>query len=234
MLKVESINVYYGDVQTLWALSFQVKQGEIAVLVGSNGAGKTTVLKTISGLLKPRGGKILFQDQSLEDKKPHEIVAMGIVHIPEGRKLWPQMTVLENLEVGAYIKSARKNLSHSLEKVFTKFPRLYERRFQKVGSMSGGEQQMVAIARGLMAEPRLLMLDEPSLGLAPRLVDEVFNIILQISKEGTTILLVEQNVQYALSVSNNAYVLENGKIIKHGKGSDLLNDKDIKRAYLGA
>jgi branched-chain amino acid transport system ATP-binding protein len=233
LLQVEHIDVYYGDVQALWDMSFYVNQGEIVTLVGANGAGKTTILKTLSGLIQPRKGTIDFNGTVTSSKKPHEIVTEGIVHIPEGRQLWSSMTVMENLELGAYGKEARKYLKESMDWVMELFPKLKERRFQKVGTMSGGEQQMCAIGRGLMSRPKLLMLDEPSLGLAPKLVEEVFQIVQYIAKQGMTILLVEQNIHNALQISDRGYVLETGRIGLTGTGSELLTNKYVKEAYLG-
>lgn len=233
LLQVEHIDVFYGDVQALWDISFHVNQGEIVTLIGANGAGKTTILKTLSGLLQPRNGTISFNGTLTSMKKPHEIVMDGIVHIPEGRQLWPRMTVMENLELGAYGKEARKHLKESLDWVMQLFPRLHERRHQKAGTLSGGEQQMCAIGRALMSRPKLLMLDEPSLGLAPKLVEEVFKIIKQIAQQGVTILLVEQNIHHALQISDRGYVLETGRITLSGTGSELLANDHVKKAYLG-
>ncbi|BCJ86020.1 ABC transporter ATP-binding protein [Effusibacillus dendaii] len=233
LLQVEHLDVFYGDVQAIWDMSFHVNQGEIVTLVGANGAGKTTLLKTLSGLLQPRGGTITFDGVVTSSKKPHDIVAEGIVHIPEGRQLWSNMSVIENLELGAYGKEARKHSKETLDWVMQLFPRLQERRHQKAGTMSGGEQQMCAIGRGLMSRPKLLMLDEPSLGLAPKLVGEVFEIIQQIAKQGVTILLVEQNIHHALQISDRGYVLETGRIILDGTGKELLANEHVKEAYLG-
>lgn len=233
LLQVEHIDVFYGDVQVIWDMSFHVEQGEIITLVGANGAGKTTVLKTLSGLLQPRKGKVSFNDEITSTKKPHDIVTDGIVHIPEGRQLWSAMTVLENLELGAYSKQSRKHMKESMEWVLELFPRLQERQHQKAGTMSGGEQQMCAIGRALMSRPKLLMLDEPSLGLAPKLVAEVFEIVKKISQQGVTILLVEQNIHNALQISDRGYVLETGKTTITGTGSELLTNDHVKEAYLG-
>ncbi len=233
MLRVNSINVFYGQVQALWDVSFEVNEGEIVTLVGSNGAGKTTTLKTISGLLPSRGGSIQFNGSRLDQIPAHQIVELGIAHIPEGRRLWAGLSVMETLELGAYIRRAKKGKKESIDWVFTLFPRLAERKSQSAETLSGGEQQMLAIARGLLSEPKLLMLDEPSLGLAPILVEQLFEVIQEINKRGVTILLVEQNVQHAVSIANRAYVLETGRVIKSGKSEELLNDPEVKNAYLG-
>ncbi|HID86377.1 MAG TPA: ABC transporter ATP-binding protein [Anaerolineae bacterium] len=233
MLEVNGINVFYGDIQALWDVSFEVEEGELVVVVGSNGAGKTTTLKTISGLLHPDGGSIAFLGQRIDRASPHHIVELGIAHIPEGRRLFPFMTVLENLEMGAYTRRARAKRRESLGWVFQLFPILEERRDQLAGTLSGGEQQMLAIGRGLMSRPQLLMLDEPSLGLAPRLVLDVFNTVKQINEEGVTVVLVEQNVHHALELADRAYVLENGRITLQGTGRDLLENDYVKEAYLG-
>jgi branched-chain amino acid transport system ATP-binding protein len=233
MLEVQNLQVYYGDVQALWDVSFAVRPGEIVTLVGSNGAGKTTTLKTISGLLRPAAGRVCLEGQDLAALPPHEILARGIAQIPEGRRLWPHMTVLENLELGAYTAEARRRKDESLDWVLALFPRLRERRGQLSGTLSGGEQQMVAIARGLMSRPRLLMLDEPSLGLAPLLVEEVFRIVREINGQGVTVLLVEQNLRQALEVAHRAYVLETGRVTLSGPSPDVLANAHIRAAYLG-
>lgn len=233
MLEVERLQVYYGDVQALWDVTFHVQPGEIVTLVGSNGAGKTTTLKAVSGLLRPATGHIRLEGQDLAALPPHEIVTRGIAQIPEGRRLWPQMTVLENLELGAYTPDARRMKDDTLDWTFTLFPVLRERQAQRAGTLSGGEQQMVAIARGLMSRPRLLMLDEPSLGLAPMLVEEVFHIVREINGQGVTVLLVEQNLRQALEVAHRAYVLETGRVTLSGSSRDVLADTHIRSAYLG-
>lgn len=233
MLRVENINVFYGEVQALWDVSFEVKEGEIVTLVGSNGAGKTTSLKSISGLLTPRGGSIQFEGARLDQVAAHRVVDLGIAHIPEGRRLWTGLNVMETLELGAYIARAKNEKKATLEWVFEMFPRLAERKSQSAETLSGGEQQMLAIARGLLSKPKLLMLDEPSLGLAPVLVEQVFEVIQEINKRGVTILLVEQNVNHALAIANRAYVLETGHVIKSGKSDELLNDPQVQNAYLG-
>jgi branched-chain amino acid transport system ATP-binding protein len=233
MLDVKNIDVYYGDAQALWDVSFSVKQGEIVTLVGSNGAGKSTTLKAISGLVPPSSGEIRLEENRIDRAPAHSIVEMGISHIPEGRRLWPGLSVQENLELGAYIPAARAVRGETMEWVFQLFPLLRKRRSQLAGTLSGGEQQMLAIGRGLLSRPKLLILDEPSLGLAPLLVDEVFETIQKINGEGMTILLVEQNVNVALAISSRGYVLETGRIVISGSGKDLLADEHVKTAYLG-
>ena len=233
MLHVEHLAVFYGDMQALWDISFEVKEGEIVTLIGSNGAGKTTALHAISGLLRPRQGSITFQGQALHHEPPQRIVEAGLIHIAEGRELFPYMTVLENLELGAFPKGARRLRQQSLAYVMELFPRLRERQHQLAGTLSGGEQQMLAIGRGLMARPRLLMLDEPSLGLAPLLVVELFDCIRRIHAEQVAILLVEQNVHQALDLADRAYVLENGRTMRTGTAAELLADDTIQEAYLG-
>jgi len=233
MLEVEKIDVFYGDAQALWDISFKVDRGEIVTLVGSNGSGKSTTLKAISGLAPPSSGEIRLEGTRIDHVPAHRIVEKGIAQIPEGRRLWPGLSVLENLELGAYTKGARAVREESMAYVFKLFPRLYERRRQLAGTLSGGEQQMLAIGRGLLSKPKLLVLDEPSLGLAPFLVDEVFETIQKINREGVTILLVEQNVNYALAISNRGCVLETGRIVLSGTGKELLEDEHVKTAYLG-
>ncbi|RLG63582.1 ABC transporter ATP-binding protein [archaeon] len=233
LLEVRNINVYYGDMQALWDVSFDVDEGELVALVGSNGAGKTTTLRAISGILRPRSGTIKFKGIDLTEMKPHEIVESGVAHIPEGRQLFPKLTVLENLKAAAYTKRARERFNESLDFVFRLFPILRERSSQLAGTLSGGERQMLAIARGLMLNPELLMLDEPSLGLAPKLVQEIFKTVKELKDEGLTILLVEQNVHQALALADRGYVLETGRIVLHGTGKELLENPRIKTAYLG-
>jgi branched-chain amino acid transport system ATP-binding protein len=234
MLSIDRVDVYYGNIQALWRASLRVDEGEVIAIVGSNGAGKSTVLRTASGLIKPRAGSILFLGQRIDSLGPDEIVRAGVSMVPEGRELFPRMTVRENLELGAaYIERAYVETGASLERVFELFPLLRERSRQLAGTLSGGEQQMLAIARALMSRPRLLMLDEPSLGLAPLLVAGVFRAVLQINRDGVTILLVEQNVRQSLSMAERAYVLENGRIIMEGKGKELIAHKHVKEAYLG-
>jgi branched-chain amino acid transport system ATP-binding protein len=233
LLSVQNINVFYGEVQALWDVSFEVEQGEICTLIGSNGAGKTTSIKTISGLLQPADGAITFAGERTEGLAAHRIVERGIAQVPEGRRLWPEMTVHENLELGAYTKKARAKRADTLRRVYEIFPQLAERRGQAAGTLSGGEQQMCAIGRGLMSLPRLLMLDEPSLGLAPLLVAEVFRIVHEINQTGVTVLLVEQNVRHTLELATRAYVLESGRIALSGTGRELLNNPQVQEAYLG-
>ena len=231
MLKVDNINVYYGAIHAIKNVSFQVNEGEIVTLIGANGAGKSTILKTISGLLHTKTGSVSFQDHNLKSAPPHKIVEMGIAHVPEGRRVFSRMSVEENLEMGAYADPA--GIEETMKDVYKRFPRLQERRRQVAGTLSGGEQQMLAMGRALMSRPRLLMLDEPSMGLAPILVEQVFDIIRELHEAGTTILLVEQNALKALSVADNAYVLEQGRITKSGPGKELLKDPAIAEAYLG-
>jgi len=233
MLKVIGIDVYYGDLQVLWDVSFEVREGEILVLVGANGAGKSTTLKAISGLLKPQRGAIEFQDVRLDLLPPDKVIGYGVVHVPEARRLFREMTVEENLVMGSLAPEAKRKRAQTLEWVYELFPRMKERRKQVAGTMSGGEQQMCAIGRGLMALPKVLMFDEPSLGLSPILVQEVFEIAKRINKEGVTVLLVEQNVRQTLALCDRAYVLENGRIALQGTGKELLNDKHVREAYLG-
>ncbi len=238
MLKVDNLHVYYGAIHAIKGVSFEVKEGEIVTLIGSNGAGKSTILKTISGILKQSTGTINFTDKKikhdLSEYEPHNIVEMGLSHVPEGRRVFPGLTVLENLQMGAYTRKDTANLESDLQKVYKSFPRLLERKDQLAGTLSGGEQQMLAIGRALMSKPKILLLDEPSMGLAPILVDEIFSIIKKINEAGTTILLVEQNANRALHVSHKGYVLETGKIIASGDSKDLLNDEKVKEAYLSA
>ena len=233
MLAVEEIDVYYGDVQAVAGVSLEVASGEAVTLIGANGAGKSTVLKTICGLLAPRRGRIRLEGRDVTGLPAHELVARGLVLIPEARQLWPAMTVLENLLTGAYGRTARRNRKRTLKEVFEMFPRLAERRSQKAGTLSGGEQQMCAIGRGLMAQPRILLLDEPALGLAPKLVREVFGALARIRAQGGTILLVEQNVPHALELADRAYVLETGRVTLSGLSSDLLRDHRVRDGYLG-
>ena len=233
LLEVTSIVAAYGQVRALWDVSLTVDDGEIVTLLGANGAGKTTTMRVLSGLLRPQAGTVAFAGRPIHRLPPPRIVEAGLVQIPEGRRLWPRMTVLETLELGAYIPGLRPRKRETLDWVLSLFPRLHERRTQLAGTLSGGEQQMLAIGRGLMSRPRLLMLDEPSLGLAPILVREVFAIIKQINARGVTVLLVEQNVRQALEVAHRGYVLETGRIVRAGSAAALLVDPEIKRAYLG-
>ncbi|MCD1161103.1 MULTISPECIES: ABC transporter ATP-binding protein [Peribacillus] len=233
MLKIEDINVYYGNIQALKGVSMEINEGEIVTLIGANGAGKSTLLKTISGLLKPKQGKVLFEGDSIGGKAAQAIVKMGISHVPEGRRVFANMTVAENLELGAYLRKDKDGIHKDMEKVYELFPRLLERIKQQAGTLSGGEQQMLAMGRALMAKPRLLLLDEPSMGLAPLLVKQIFNIIQEISESGTTILLVEQNANLALSIADRAYVVETGRIVLSGNAEELTSSEEIKMAYLG-
>ncbi len=233
ILSVKDINVFYGAIHAISDISFNVDEGEIVTLIGANGAGKSTTLNTISGLLRSKTGDIEFMGSSIAKTSPNKIVADGLVMVPEGRRIFLGLTVEENLEMGAYTRP-KSEIKGSMDQVYELFPRLQERRNQIGGTLSGGEQQMLAMGRALMAKPKLMMLDEPSMGLAPLLVDLIFEIIADLHKAGSTILLVEQNAQAALSIADRAYVLETGKIVKTGKGSELINDPDIKKAYLGA
>ncbi|GCD81319.1 ABC transporter ATP-binding protein [Parageobacillus thermoglucosidasius] len=233
MLKVENINVFYGNIQALKGVSLEVKEGEIVTLIGANGAGKSTLLKTISGLIKPKQGDILYEGQSIAGKAAQTIVKRGISHVPEGRRVFANMTVEENLELGAFLRKNKQEIQQDFEKVYHLFPRLYERRKQLAGTLSGGEQQMLAIGRALMARPRLLLLDEPSMGLAPLLVKTIFRIIEEINSFGTTILLVEQNANMALSVADRAYVIESGRVVLSGLAEELNDSEQVKKAYLG-
>lgn len=233
MLKVNDINVYYGAIHAIKGISFEVNQGEIVTLIGANGAGKTTILHTVSGLIKPKEGSITLFDKEITTIEPHKIVEMGMAQVPEGRRVFSKMSVQENLEMGAYTRKDKGNFAADLDMVFEKFPRLKERRKQLAGTMSGGEQQMLAMARALMSKPRIILLDEPSMGLAPILVDEIFKTVVEINKTGVTVLLVEQNAHKALSIANRAYVLETGNIVMSGDAKDLLDNEDVKKAYLG-
>lgn len=232
MLTVENINVYYGAIHAVKDISFHVEQGEVVTLIGANGAGKSTILKTISGLLPSRTGSISFLDQNISHVPAFKIVSRGLAQVPEGRQVFLQMTVEENLEMGAYTRP-KDEIDGGIEQVYQRFPRLMERRTQVAGTLSGGEQQMLAMGRALMSKPQLLMLDEPSMGLAPILIEQIFDIIQELHKAGTTILLVEQNAQMALSVADRGYVLETGRILKTAPAVQLLEDEDVKKAYLG-
>jgi len=234
MLRLEKLNFAYGDLQVLWDLDLEVRQGEIVTVVGANGAGKSTTLKNVSRLVKPISGSLRFEDRDLLGLQSHEVVEMGIVQVPEGRRIFPEMTVLENLRMGSYVKATRKDREKNVERCFTLFPRLREREKQLGGTMSGGEQQMLAIARGLMANPRLMLLDEPSLGLSPLFVRNIFEIIQEINRQGTTILLVEQNVFQSLKISHRAYVLETGRVVLSGAGQELRVNEHVNKAFLGA
>lgn len=233
MLEIRGLNVSYERVQVLWDISFNIEEGEVVTLLGSNGAGKSTTVKTIQGLLNPGSGSIRFMNRSIDGLPAYKIVEEGIALVPEGREIFPKMSVLENLILGAYVSRAREVQKDRLEWVFNLFPTLEERKEQLAGTMSGGEQQMLAIARALMSKPKLLMLDEPSLGLAPVIVLQVFDIIKKLKEESVTVLLVEQNVHHALEISDRAYIMEKGRIILEGKGSDLINNHYVREAYLG-
>ena len=233
LLALERIEFAYGDLKVLWGIDLTVRSGEIVTLVGANGAGKSTTLKNISRLVKWSSGRITFEGEDLAGLEPHDVVDRGIVQVPEGRRIFPEMTVMENLRMGSFPKSSRKDREKNLARAFSLFPRLEERQKQLGGTLSGGEQQMLAIARGLMANPRLLLLDEPSLGLSPLLVKNIFAIIAAINKQGVTILLVEQNVYQSLHVADRAYVLETGHVVLSGSGAQLLTDDHVKKAYLG-
>lgn len=233
LLEVKNLDVWYGDFQVLREVSLQVEEGTIVALVGANGAGKTTLLKTISGLLQPRKGEVLFTGKPLHNLKPQDIVDRGIIHVPEGRRLFASLTVLENLKLGAYIRRARANFDESLKRAYDLFPVLEKRKNQKAGTLSGGEQQMLAIGRAIMAQPKLIMLDEPSLGLSPILVKTVFELISALNEQKLTILLIEQNINQALKIAHQAYVLKIGKIVMSGRGDELLADEEIRKAYIG-
>lgn len=233
MLKVNDINVYYGSIHAIKDISFEVRKGQIVTLVGANGAGKSTTLQTISGLLHSKTGSIEFLGKNLAGVAPHKIVEHGLAHVPEGRRVFAQLSVLENLMLGAYTRKDKAEIQESLKHVFKRFPRLEERRGQMAGTLSGGEQQMLAMGRALMSKPSIILMDEPSMGLSPLYVSEIFDIIQEINKSGTTVLLVEQNAKKALSIANRAYVLETGKIVLSGDAHELMNNDSVKKAYLG-
>ena len=233
MLKVEDINVYYGAIHAIKGISLEVNDGEIVALIGSNGAGKSTTLRTISGLMKPKTGRIMYDGEDITGVPAHKIVGKGLCQVPEGRHVFANMTVLENLELGAYLRTDKEGIEKDMEMVFEKFPRLLERKDQLSGTLSGGEQQMLAMARALMSRPKLLLLDEPSMGLAPLLIKEIFNIIKEINASGTTVLLVEQNANMALSIADKAYVLETGRITLSGTAAELASSEEVRKAYLG-
>ncbi|XWX04590.1 ABC transporter ATP-binding protein [Aggregatilineales bacterium SYSU G02658] len=233
VLKIDNINTYYGHIHALKGISLDVRQGEIVTLIGTNGAGKSTTLRTISGVVRPRTGKVTFKGKDITGMKSHEIQAMGMSHVPEGRRIFPQLTVMENLDMGAWNVKESKEIEKRKQRVFELFPRMKERIFQKGGTLSGGEQQMLAIGRALMVDPDILLLDEPSMGLAPVLVEVIFDIILQLNKQGTTILLVEQNALMALEVASRGYVLQTGEITLSDSAQNLANNDSVRKAYLG-
>lgn len=233
MLEVKDLNVYYGMIQALKGISFEVNEGEVIALIGANGAGKTTTLHTITGLHPAKSGSVLFDGHELTKTAPHKIVSMGMAHVPEGRRVFAELSVYENLKMGAYTRTSKSEIEESLTNVYDRFPRLKERRNQMAGTLSGGEQQMLAMGRALMSKPKIILMDEPSMGLSPILVNEIFDIIQSVSKSGTTVLLVEQNAKKALAIADRAYVLETGRIVTEGKASALLEDDAIRKAYLG-
>lgn len=233
MLEVKDLQVYYGMIQAIKGVSFHVDEGEVIALIGANGAGKTTILHTVSGLLAPKSGSVTFEGTDIVKIPGHKIVSMGMAHVPEGRRVFAQLSVLQNLKMGAYTRKDKAEVTQTLKTVFERFPRLEERQNQMAGTLSGGEQQMLAMGRALMSHPKILLMDEPSMGLSPIFVNEIFDIIKEVSKSGTTVLLVEQNAKKALSIADRAYVLETGKIVLEGKAKDLLNDDSIRKAYLG-
>ena len=233
MLEVKDLQVYYGMIHAIKGVSFHVNEGEIIALIGANGAGKTPILHTITGLLAPKGGQVVFEGKDITKTPAHKIVELGMAHVPEGRRVFAQLSVYQNLKMGAYTRSDKNEIEESLEMVYKRFPRLEERKNQMAGTLSGGEQQMLAMGRALMSKPRIILMDEPSMGLSPILVNEIFDIIQSVSASGTTVLLVEQNAKKALAIADRAYVLETGKISLDGNAKDLLNDDSIKKAYLG-
>ena len=233
MLEVKDLQVYYGVIQALKGISFHVEQGEVIALIGANGAGKTTTLQTLTGIIPAKAGSIVFEGKDLTKTPAHKIVEMGMAHVPEGRRVFADMSVYENLLMGAYTRKDKDEIRETLEMVYSRFPRLEERKNQPAGTLSGGEQQMLAMGRALMSKPRIILMDEPSMGLSPIFVNEIFDIIQKVSAGGTTVLLVEQNAKKALSIADRGYVLETGKIVLEGKASELLNDESVKKAYLG-
>ena len=233
MLEIKDLEVYYGMIQAIKGISFEVNEGEVIALIGANGAGKTTILHTISGLIAPKKGSITFEGQEITKIPAHKIVENGLAQVPESRRVFPSLSVLQNLKLGAYTRKDKKEIDDTLKMIYERFPRLEERKNQPAGTLSGGEQQMLAMGRALMSKPRIILMDEPSMGLSPIFVNEIFDIIKQVSASGTTVLLVEQNAKKALSIADRGYVLETGKIVKEGKASDLLNDEAVKKAYLG-
>ena len=234
MLRIDNLDFSYGDLQVLWGLSLQVNQGEIVTVLGANGAGKSTTLRNVSRLVRPSSGTITFDGHDLVKLESHQVVELGVIQVPEGRRIFPEMTVLENLRMGSFVKATRPDRQRNIERAFSLFPRLAERQKQLGGTLSGGEQQMLAIGRGLMGNPRLMLLDEPSLGLSPLFVKNIFEIIKEINRQGTTILLVEQNVFQSLRISHRAYVLETGRVVLSGTGEELLGNEHVKKAFLGA
>ena len=233
MLEVKDLEVYYGVIQAIKGVSFQVNQGEVIALIGANGAGKTTILHTITGLLSPKRGSVMFEGKEITKVPAHKIVSMGMAHVPEGRRVFAELSVYENLKMGAYTRKDKKEIEESLANVYKRFPRLEERKNQMAGTLSGGEQQMLAMGRALMSRPKIILMDEPSMGLSPIMVNEIFDIIRAVSEGGTTVLLVEQNAKKALGIADRAYVLETGKIVLEGKAEELLENDSIKKAYLG-
>ena len=233
MLEVRDLQVYYGMIHAIKGISFDVNQGEVIALIGANGAGKTTTLHTITGLLAPKSGSVLFEGKDITKVPAHKIVSMGMAHVPEGRRVFAELSVYENLKMGAYTRKDKKEIEESLANVYKRFPRLEERKNQMAGTLSGGEQQMLAMGRALMSKPKIILMDEPSMGLSPIIVNEIFDIIRAVSESGTSVLLVEQNAKKALSISDRAYVLETGTITMSGKAKDLLEDEAVKKAYLG-
>ena len=233
MLEVKDLEVYYGMIQAIKGISFEVNQGEVIALIGANGAGKTTTLHTITGLLSPKKGSVMFEGTDITKVPAHKIVSMGMAHVPEGRRVFAELSVYENLKMGAYTRKDKNEIEESLANVYKRFPRLEERRNQMAGTLSGGEQQMLAMGRALMSKPKIILMDEPSMGLSPIFVNEIFDIIQAVSESGTTVLLVEQNAKKALSIADRAYVLETGKITMAGNAKDLLEDEAVKKAYLG-
>ena len=233
MLEIRDLEVCYGMIQAIKGISFEVREGEVIALIGANGAGKTTTLHTISGLLSPKAGSVIFEGKDITKIPAHKIVSYGMAHVPEGRRVFASLSVYQNLKMGAYTRSSKEEIEESLQMVYSRFPRLKERKNQPAGTLSGGEQQMLAMGRALMSKPRIILMDEPSMGLSPIFVNEIFDIIKQVSAGGTTVLLVEQNAKKALSIADRGYVLETGKIVLEGNAQDLLNDESVKKAYLG-
>lgn len=233
MLEVKNLNVYYGMIHAIKDVSFSVNKGEIVSLIGANGAGKTTILQTVSGLIKPKSGEIIYNGENIAKVSGHKLVSKGMAHVPEGRRIFAQLSVMQNLKLGAYTRSSKAEIDETLKNIFNKFPRLAERKNQLAGTLSGGEQQMLAMGRALMSHPSLILMDEPSMGLSPIYVNKIFEIIKEINNDGTTILLVEQNAKKAMSIAHRVYVLETGNIVRKGDASELINDEGIKKAYLG-